>query len=875
MPVAMPAGHTPLRTWLLDDAGVGNERVDELMAVLAQQWVTDVETLVRCLHALERVVPAAAFVAISAAVERGRREGNDDAAPKTEESVGLADSAPDVSDSNPHGTRSEAAGNLVAVAPSAAPTSAADAIRQEARLREEVAAKRRREFLMEVRATRRTLRRARLWALHPSSHWLTAWRVLGLAPALVWTACVTPYAVGFLDFRLDGVWYAERAVDAILLLDCLLAFFVGFRQSPARGTQAVLSLRRIATRYACTWLVVDALSMIPHELVLRLALASILPRETSGSALALAVFDVPADGARDVAAGASMPVNSAGSSSLRVAQLARLVALARMVKLLRLWRVRRVLEQWEDGAAPVNYTRASAAALVTCTLLLMHWLACAWGYVGRTEALLGAASGGVDPRNGTALAAAGWVARSGGRADGAAYELYAVSLHMVLTMTIGGPSEDGGQLGTASDIESGARLAIGALGGVGWLLVAAWACSLAPGLWPQLADDVRASADVAACASERHLPPGLTRRMHSYLLASRSLARSAKHERLLERMSARLRGDTAHALALPLAACVPYLSSDACVERDFVANVGLSLERALLAPREQLAPSALTLIERGLAARHGRLLAPGACLGEDMVVARALWRDQTSATALSYVQVATLSRARLGELLASGEYPGAQLAVRYAAVGMALRRAILLIAARVRQLGVRTASARPAVAAHLTLATPALAAAGGEAGLSVASGGLVSAVPMMELLAEAEAAEAADPSRASALRAAAIFGHTARTPPSYVPFGQSTVDSGPDMLTPTGGALHACSARLEASIDSLGARLQQAFAHEAPTRTPAPRNGRLPRTRRNVCRTPAQPSAAAPTICVTPGQSLPPDHCIAQLATAGSQLLAA
>jgi len=352
--------------------------------------------------------------------------------------------------------------------------------------------------------------------------------------------------------------------------------------------------------------------------------------------------------------------------------------------------------------------------------------------------------------------------------------------------------------------------------------------------------------------------------MHSYVAASQSLARSAKHELLLERMSARLRGDTAHALALPLAASVPYLRSDACVEPDFVANVGLSLERKLLAPRELLAPAALTMIESGLAARRGRLLAPGACLGEDMVVARALWRDGTSATALSYVEVATLSRARLGELLASGEYPGAQLAVRYAAVGMALRRAILLIAARARQLDTRTASTRPGVAAHFAPPTPA----------HVAVGGLVSTVPMAELLAEAEAAEAAEAARASTLSAAASFDHAEHTQQSHALRAHAT---GGSTVIPThsGNAVHACSARLEASIDALAARLQQAFAHEASTRMAAPRNGRLPRTRRNVCRTPAQPSAAAPTVCVTPGQGLPPDHCIAQLATAGSQLLAA
>ena len=65
MAAASPPG---LRGWLLTTALIPEARVDEVLATLHREWVTDVHSLVKVLPALERALPAAAFVAIREAV---------------------------------------------------------------------------------------------------------------------------------------------------------------------------------------------------------------------------------------------------------------------------------------------------------------------------------------------------------------------------------------------------------------------------------------------------------------------------------------------------------------------------------------------------------------------------------------------------------------------------------------------------------------------------------------------------------------------------------------------------------------------------------------------------------------------------------------
>lgn len=65
---AAPTATDELRTWLIESAGIATERADALVAMLAEQWVSDVATLQSSLAALERHLPAAAYASIARAL---------------------------------------------------------------------------------------------------------------------------------------------------------------------------------------------------------------------------------------------------------------------------------------------------------------------------------------------------------------------------------------------------------------------------------------------------------------------------------------------------------------------------------------------------------------------------------------------------------------------------------------------------------------------------------------------------------------------------------------------------------------------------------------------------------------------------------------
>ena len=296
-----------LRAWLLTRASVHESRVDELVRVLAAEWVHDVPTLLKTLHALERALPAAAFVALKEAADAEAQE-----TPITDPPPPVQ--VPDEDDGPPP---------PYANTPPPLPLQGDHHLLRASREREREAAERQQALKAEVRRYRRVLRRARSCAIHPSSSWLRVWDVIAVAPCLMWTVAVTPFEVGFLSLAVDELWYANRAVDGLLLLDVALHFFVAYREP--RDAKLITSLPLIASRYASSWLVVDVLSCVPLELGVRLLAASLL----------------------------GLPPHEPLPS--HAATFCRLAALVRALKLLRLTRLSRLIARWESPMTHLPY----------------------------------------------------------------------------------------------------------------------------------------------------------------------------------------------------------------------------------------------------------------------------------------------------------------------------------------------------------------------------------------------------------------------------------------------------------------------------------------------------------------------------------------
>ena len=122
------------------------------------------------------------------------------------------------------------------------------------------------------------------------------------------------------------------------------------------------------------------------------------------------------------------------------------------------------------------------------------------------------------------------------------------------------------------------------------------------------------------------------------------------------------------------------------VEEEFLASAALALNTLVFCRSEMIPTRELLVIERGIAAKHGRVHTKGGTLGEDMILNTDFvmgFRDLTSAIALTFVvQAAQLEKRNLDRLLS--EYPKARAAVQRRAYKLAFRKAMFLVAANAR-----------------------------------------------------------------------------------------------------------------------------------------------------------------------------------------------
>jgi hypothetical protein len=143
-------------------------------------------------------------------------------------------------------------------------------------------------------------------------------------------------------------------------------------------------------------------------------------------------------------------------------------------------------------------------------------------------------------------------------------------------------------------------------------------------------------------------------------------------------MSARLKADAALCWARTTLMRVPYFQGEN-LEDNFLASTALCLQTRVFCRSEYLQVDDLQIVERGICAKQGRIFAKGSCLGEDMVLADAIFRDLTPAVALTFVaQVAAMEKKHLEQLL--NEYPIARRKIRAATYRLALCRAMVALA---------------------------------------------------------------------------------------------------------------------------------------------------------------------------------------------------
>ena len=106
-------------------------------------------------------------------------------------------------------------------------------------------------------------------------------------------------------------------------------------------------------------------------------------------------------------------------------------------------------------------------------------------------------------------------------------------------------------------------------------------------------------------------------------------------------------------------------------------ELALAMKREAFAPREKMTSEKLSIVMRGVAAKAGNILTVTMHWGEDMIVSSAALRDGREASALTYVEIMTLSRDDCFEVLS--RFPEAEKEIREAAMKLAMQRAIVVI----------------------------------------------------------------------------------------------------------------------------------------------------------------------------------------------------
>jgi len=442
--------------------------------------------------------------------------------------------------------------------------------------------------------------------------------------ALLFTATVTPYEVGFLqpvdpsERATDGLFLCNRVVDVVFVVDMLLQFVVAYQVKDARtGVRWVLDGHLIACHYLFSrWFLLDAFSI---------------------STSAFDIFD------------------AGGSSDLFVLRALRAL---RLIKLVRLARGSRMLQRWEKRIS-INYAYLGLIQSVVAILISSHWFACIWGlqasfdrlgtWLGATEYCRPLPSNGsaVDAAAASVLLAecpAGFECEfssclhgvcTGGTVCEGPFTVYTAAFYFVAVTTT---SVGYGDIHATAfhPTEQFITTLIVLFGGALWASLVGTFCGLAAQLDPDVRERRERLSVLNAFMTDAGLPPFLRFRLREFLFEAADVYKASRAKELLEQVSPALQGEVALTVSVHRLECVWYLRSTPTVLKIELAS---QLRPLLLPQGEQAPPGFMYILERGTALYQGKVLRAPAVWGEDILLNHEPLQLHFAATAMSYTWV--------------------------------------------------------------------------------------------------------------------------------------------------------------------------------------------------------------------------------------------
>ncbi|CEL92732.1 unnamed protein product [Vitrella brassicaformis CCMP3155] len=469
-------------------------------------------------------------------------------------------------------------------------------------------------FRDQLAVLRQRVRQGRV--LDPNSSFMRFWDQLMIV-LLLFTGTWTPYEVGLLPTKLDVYFGINRFVDVAFWAHIAINFNLMYK-SPHGW---VYDRKKIAHRYLSSWFTIDLLSVIPFD-------------------IALLVLDL-----RDEV------------------KVLRLFKLLRLLKLARLLRAQRLLQRWEAKSG-LSYQSIALWKFVLLTVFSGHWMACTWAFLARYD------KGEEDDVT--------WlVALLEDKPEphiAAAWQIYLVSLYWsFMTLT----SIGYGDIVPFTYIEYGVCVVCMLIGGMIWAYIIGNAVNIITNIDIHTHEYQRTMDDLNDMMRDRRLEPNLQVRLRTYFQNAHHLQRLISHRTLIDKMSPQLQGEVALAANKPWLQKVSWLRD--CTNNQFVVEIAKSLQPLAYGPEEVLDMAAtLYIVQRGLAARRGKIMSVGSVWGEDLILSEWELMDRHAAIALTYVEVLFLPRDELGNILL--DFPEEAARIRKFQIRLALRRTFIAIA---------------------------------------------------------------------------------------------------------------------------------------------------------------------------------------------------